>query len=258
MRYEILGPLRVIEHGISHFIGPQKVEIVLATLLIRSGQVVTLDQLIAETWNGKAPRQAVAAIHVYISQLRKFLDRPHRAANPVVTHPSGYLLDMGDDEFDLHSFEQLVQRGMTFARSGHPEKAIGPLSSALDLWRGPVLDRFRPGPIVEGLVAWLNEERLGCVETLVNVRLALGQHRELVGELYALTAEYPLREAFYRLLMLALYRSHRQADALRVYHTARNTLHSELGLEPCRSLQELQRAILLGDAGLDLRACLET
>src|SRR6185503_18952705 len=122
------------------------------------------------------------------------------------------------------------------------------------LWRGPALGDLRAGPIVEGFVTWLAEARLECLEMLADSHLELGRHRELVGRLYSLTAEHPLREAFYRQLMLALYRSERQADALKVYQMARKTLNEELGLEPCRSVQDLQRAILTADDQLDLYA----
>jgi len=247
MRYEILGPLRVIDHDTSLFVGPQKVETVLAALLIRAGHIVSADQLISEIWEGKAPRRANAGIHVYISQLRKFLHRAVRHGAPITTRPPGYMLTIGSDEFDLHSFQQFVDMGRAYAREGSHEETIDCLGSALTLWRGPVLDRVCRGAIVQSFVTWAEEARLECIETLIESRLALSRHRELVGELQALIAEHPLRETFYRQLMLALYRSQRQADALWVYRTARDILDDELGLEPCHALQDLQRAILTGE-----------
>src|SRR5579875_1750763 len=247
MRYEILGPLRVTDRGRSSFIGPQKVEVVLAALLIRSDQVVTIEQLVDEIWSEKAPRRAVAGIHVYISQLRKFLNHHGQMDNPISTRYPGYILRIGPDEFDLWDYERLMNLGRAYAREGSHQEAVDCLGDALSLWRGPVLDRARHGPIVEGFVVRINEARLECVEMLMDSSLMLGRHRELIGELYALTAEYPLREMFYRQLMLALYRSERQADALQVYQRARQRLQDELGLEPCRTLREIQHAILVSD-----------
>jgi DNA-binding SARP family transcriptional activator len=227
-------------------------EILLAILIIRANHVVPLDQLITEIWGDRAPRRATAGLHVYVSQIRKFLHRPFHAESPIVTRPPGYLLDTGSDDIDYHQFLGLVDRGRACAREECHEEATGYLDDALALWRGPVLSDLRQGPITEGFVTWLMETRVECVEMLIDSQLALGHHRELVGRLYSLTAEHPLRESFYRQLMLALYRSERQADSLKVYQTARRTLNDELGLEPCRALQDLQRAILRGDEKLDL------
>ncbi len=253
MRYELLGPLRVIdEHGPS-FISAPKVEVLLAALLIRADQLVPADQLVSELWDDKAPRRATAGLHVYVSQLRKFLGRPGRPGSPIVTRPPGYQLQLGPDEVDLHDFLRLAKEGREHARLGCPDGAADRFERALALWRGPVLGDMRRGPMVEGFATWLAEERLECCELMVDAHLALGRHREVVGQLYALTVDYPLREAFYRQLMLALYRAERQADALRVYQSARRTLDRELGVEPCRPLRDLHRAILTGDPGLDLR-----
>jgi SARP family transcriptional regulator, regulator of embCAB operon len=254
MRYEILGPLRVVDEDGSAFISARKIEILLAVLLIRADQVVTADQLMVEIWGDRLPRRATACLQVYISQLRKFLSRPSRPGSPIVTRPPGYLLRVGSDEFDLSSFLGLVTAGRTNARASRHQEASDCFERALALWRGPVLDDLRIGPIVEGFVTWLDEMRMGCTEMLVDSQLELGRHRELVGGLYALSVEHPLRETFYRQLMLALYRSERKADALNVYQTARKMLNDELGLEPCRMLQDLQRAILIADDQLDVFA----
>jgi DNA-binding SARP family transcriptional activator len=247
MRYEILGPLRVTdEHGAS-FINARKIEILLAVLLARADEVVPTGALMTEIWGEGAPRRAVAGLHVFVSQLRKFLGRPGRPSSPVITRPPGYLLSLDADEFDAHLYLKQMEAGRAHAAAARHEQAADCLGSALALWRGPVLNGFCPGPILEGFVSWLTEARLDCTELLVDSQLALGRHRELVGRLYSLTAEHPLRESFYRQLMLALYRSDRQADALKVYQAARRTLNEELGLEPCRALQEVQRAVLRAD-----------
>ncbi len=253
MKYEILGPLRVIEGDRASFIGAPKTEQLLAILLIRADQVVTIDQLIAELWGDHAPRRAMAGLYVYVSQLRKFLASAGKAESPILTRPSGYLLRLGPDQLDFCLFQDLVNLGREQAREGRHDRAVASFEHGLSLWRGPLLSSLSNGPIGYGFVAWLTEARLECTEMLIDAQLQLGRHRELVGRLYSLTAENPLREIFYRQLMLALYRSDRQADALAVYHRARQTLHHELGLEPCRALQELQRGILMADQRLDLQ-----
>lgn len=256
MKYEILGPLRVRDdNGDCSSISARKIETVLAVLLIRSDQVVAPDQLMTEIWADCPPRRASAGLHVYISQVRKFLARPEQDKNPVVTQPPGYLLRKGSDEIDFHEFLKLMNQGRSHMKERHFDEASDCLERALSLWYGPVLGDLRNGPIIDGFVTWMMESRMECLEMLGEAHLQLGRHRELVGRLYPLTAENPLRESFYRQLMLALYRSERQADALKVYQSARAVLNDELGLEPCRALRDLHQAILVDDGGqLELRA----
>jgi DNA-binding SARP family transcriptional activator len=213
---------------------------------------VTIDQLITEIWGEAAPRRATAALYVYVSQLRKFLSRSRPYTEPISTRPQGYQLLIGADEFDLYDFQRMASLGREHMRQQRHEQAVAEFAGALHMWRGQALERARRGPIFESFVAWLDEARLECLEMLIDARLVLGRDREVIPGLYSLTAEHPLREVFYRQLMLALYRSERQADALRVYQTARRVLHDELGLEPCRALQDLQRSILMADDPLDL------
>lgn len=251
----MLGPLRIKEGNEYSTINAQKVEIVLTVLLVRADRLVSLEQLMREIWGEDLPRRATAGLHVYISQLRKFLKTPGRTGNPVETRAPGYVLHKGDDEIDAQEFPRLVDAGRTLLREGRHEEAAARFGQALALWRGPVLGQggngtVANGPIVDGFATWLNEIRLECQEMLVECQLQMGHHREAVGMLFALTAENPMCEAFYRQLMLALYRSERQADALRVYQSVRKTLNDELGLEPGRPLQDLQRAILSGDRHL--------
>jgi SARP family transcriptional regulator, regulator of embCAB operon len=254
MRYEIIGPLRITDGDSRSFITARKVETLLAVLLVRSDEVVTHDQLVSEIWGENPPLRATAGLHVYVSQLRKFLHRQHRGASPVVTRSSGYLLHLGHDQLDLHCFLRLTDLGRSRLRAGRPEEAREAFEGALTLWRGPSLGDLRRGPILEGFESWLRERRLECLEMLVDTQLHLGRHRESVSLLVSLIAENPLREVFYHRLMLALYRSHRTADALEVFHSARTMLHDELGLEPCRALRDLHHAILRNDDELELVA----
>jgi DNA-binding SARP family transcriptional activator len=252
MRYEVLGRLRVSEGQRNGSIGAQKVETLFAALLSRPNQIVAASQLMDEIWGERIPRRANAGIHVYISQIRKFLMRFSGSEAPITTVFPGYVFAPQASELDYQVFERLAHRGNEFLKEQHHEEAICHLEEALSLWRGPVLSGLSFGPILSGFTAWLTESRLEATEGLIDSYLAIGRHRELIGRLYSLTAEYPLREAFYRQLMLALYRSERRADALNVYQSARRILHDELGLEPCRALRDLQQAILAADGRLDL------
>lgn len=253
MRYEVLGQFRVVDGDTSSLISARKIETVLAVLVIRADQVVTPDQLIAELWGDAPPRRATAALHVYISESRKFLFREGQPS-PIATQPSGYVLHKGTDEIDFHCFLRFMNQGRASARAGCPAEAASCLERALAQWHGPALGDLRGGPITEGFATWVTESRVDCFELLADAQLRLGMHRELVARLYSLTAEHPLRETFYRQLMIALYRSERQAEALKVYQLARRTLQDELGLEPCRALREVQRAILTDDHGLEYMA----
>ncbi|MFI9387645.1 BTAD domain-containing putative transcriptional regulator [Kutzneria sp. NPDC052558] len=247
MSYQVLGALRVVGERGSASISAHKVKTLLGVLLVRANQVVPADLLINELWGKNPPRRATAGLHVYISQLRRFLADMVARPDSLVTRAPGYLLQVGSDELDLLVFRRLVQRGRASMRAGNHEEASAAFSSALDLWRGAALDDLRDGEIIGRFAGWLEELRLECVEMLVECDFVLGRHRELVGFLYDLVSEHPLHEAFYRQLMLALYQCERRADALRVYKSARETLTAELGLEPCRSLRDLHHAILLGD-----------
>ncbi|MEV7127705.1 AfsR/SARP family transcriptional regulator [Streptomyces sp. NPDC093260] len=255
MRYEFLGPLRVRHTEQSHSLSAPKVETTLATLLIGSGRVITKEQLVTELWGDRPPRRASAAVHVYISQLRKFLvgagDTGGRA---IVTRPLGYELRLDGAGWDVDDFKEAMRRGRDLRAAGRHEGALESFERALSLMRGPVLEGIAEGPALTSFATWAEEERLQCLELSVEARTALGRHREVIGLLSTLTAQYPLRESFYRQLMLVLYRSERQAEALQVYRSAQRVLRAELGLDPHRSLRRLHQAILASDRVLDLPA----
>lgn len=248
MKYELLGSLRVVDERGASFIGAPKVAALLATLLVRAEHVVAAEQLIEEIWGENPPRRAAAGIHVYVSDLRKFLHRPEQGDNPIVTRSPGYLLRLREsDELDYRTFLELAELGRGHLREHGLEEATGCFERALGLWRGPMLADIGGGRVLSSFATWLTEVRMECTELLLDAQLRLGRHRELIGRIYSLTLEHPLREAFYRQLMLALHRSDRRADALKVYQTARTVLIDELALEPCRALQELHQAILRSD-----------
>jgi DNA-binding SARP family transcriptional activator len=244
MRYEIMGTPRLLDNEGYTTIGARKIEILLVTLLIRYNRIVPIDQLITEIWDTAPPRRATAALHVYISQLRKFLNRPGRGDSAIITRSGGYVLQLGTDETDFHDFQALMLQGREKLRKQHREDAVTLLQSALDLWREPALGDLHDGPITNGFATWLRELHLECIELLTSTNLMLGRHKQLIGFLRTLINDHPLHEEFYRQLMLALYRADRRADALNVYQSAREVLRRELGLEPCRALQDMQHTIL--------------
>lgn len=251
MRYEILGPFRAVDADDHFQLSAKKAQIVLAALLIRADQVVTADQLVTELWHARPPARASAGVHVYISQMRKFIRRPPSSGSTIITCAPGYMLCPNEDEIDFTLFQDLMRRGRRHLTEGNPERAADILEQALNLWRGPALGGLRGGQMLDAFVELLEECRLECLEMLAESHLMLRRHRETVSTLSSLVKEYPLREAFYKLLMLALYRSNRQGDALRVYQSARSVLNDELGVGPCRELRDLHAAILHEDESLD-------
>jgi DNA-binding SARP family transcriptional activator len=247
MRYEILGPLRVVSGGREFELRSPKMQILLATLLVRYDQVVPANRLLDELWGDDLPRRADASLYVYISQLRKFIANIGREESNILTKPPGYMLRTGSAEFDFKEFETLMNQGRELLRDGHPQEAAAILSGAIELHRGPVLGGLQGGPTVTNFSILVEESRLECLEILIETNFALGRHREMIGLLYSLTAENPLREVFYQLLMIALHRCGRNADALRAYHRARTLIVEELGVDPGRPLRETHQVILVDD-----------
>ena len=249
LRYEMLGPLRVVDDRGAQAIAAKKMQVALAILIILHDQVVSTEKLIYEIWLDRPPRSSMAGIHVHISHLRKLLETPSQAGeSPIVTTTSGYLLKLGNSSVDFEDFQKSVALGKEYDQRRRHDDALACFSEALELWRGSVLDELRDGPVVNGFVVQYEEKRLECIEMMISSALTLGKHREMVGYLYSLVQDHPLHEDFYQKLMLALYRSGRRADALRVYKSARDTLRGELGLEPSRPLRQLQQKILMVDS----------
>ena len=242
MEFRILGPLEVLEEGRPVALGGAKQRALLAVLLLHANEVVSRDRLIDELWGGEPPDTAHTALHVHVSQVRKLLRR-----DAIVTQNPGYLIRISDGELDLHRFERLVAT----ARAEEPAQAAGLLREGLALWRGAPLAELGDS-FARAERAWLEEQRLAALEQRIDAELALGRHAELVPELEGRVREQPLRERLRGRLMLALYRSGRQADALEVYRSGRRLLDEELGLKPDDELQRLERAILNHDPSLEL------
>ena len=235
MDFRILGPVEVSRDGHALRLGGAKERALVAVLLLHANEVVSTDTLIDRLWGGNPPSTVGKALQVYVSRLRKLL-----GSDALLTRPPGYLMRIGPGELDLQRFEQLVAR----AQAVDPETASSLLSEALSLWRGDPLADFAYEAFAQAEIARLEELRFVALEELIEADLALGREAQLVPELESLVTRYPLRERLRGQLMLSLYRSGRQADALAVYQDGRRLLGDELGLEPSEGLKNLQKAIL--------------
>jgi YVTN family beta-propeller protein len=242
----ILGPLEVVEDGRPVLLGAPKVRALLAVLVLHRGEVISTDRLIDALWGEHASPTATKTVQVYVSNLRKAL-----GDGVLVTEGRGYMLQTEPGQVDVDRFEALVAQGRRELEQGDELTAAAVLREALGVWRGPALADFAYEPFAQSEIARLEEARLAALEKRIDADLALGEHARLVGELEALVREHPLREPLRGQLMLALYRSGRQADALQAYRDARRELLDELGLELGRALQELEHAILAHDPALE-------
>jgi DNA-binding SARP family transcriptional activator/tetratricopeptide (TPR) repeat protein len=240
MDFRILGPLDVRDGDRQLPLGGSRQRALLGLLLLHANEVVSSDRLVEELW-GEA--DGSKALQVAVSRLRKVI-----GADTLVTRPPGYELRLEPGELDLHRFEELVAAART---ADDPATASETLTEALALWRGPPLADLSFEPSLQTELARLEELRLAALEDRIEADLALGRHANAIGELEALTASHPLRERPRGQLMLALYRSGRQAESLEVYRDTRRVLVDELGIEPGRALKDLERAILAQDAGLE-------
>jgi YVTN family beta-propeller protein len=245
IEFRILGPLEASHDGRPLPLGHGKQRALLAVLLLHANQVVSSERLIDELWGEDPPETAHAALRNLVSQLRRSL----ASDGLIVTRPPGYELEVDPESVDLYRFEQLLAAGREALDAGEPARAAALLEDACALWAGRPLEDV----ILEstnGELTRLEDMRLHAREKRIEADLALGRHDRVVSELEALIAEEPLRERFRELLMLALYRAGRQAEALEVYQAARRALVAELGIEPGPRLQELERAILTQDPAL--------
>ncbi|MFJ8335296.1 AfsR/SARP family transcriptional regulator [Streptomyces sp. NPDC094437] len=254
VRFAVLGPVRAWRGQQELDLGSPQQRVVLAALLLRLGRPVTLGELIDAVWGEDPPKGAVAVVRTYVSRLRKVLE-PRRGAGEsarlLVSTADGYLADLPVEALDFGVFEQRAAEAKRLRAEGRIAPAAQLLHAALDGWEGIPLAGL-PGPLAESGRARLTEVRLTALENRLDLDLRLGRHHDVVAELAALTGEHPLRERPCRLLMLALYRSGRQAEALAAYRQARSTLVAELGVEPGTALRTLQDRILAADPGLDL------
>jgi DNA-binding SARP family transcriptional activator/tetratricopeptide (TPR) repeat protein len=250
MEFRILGPLEVVRAAGPVALPGGRGRRLLALLVLHTGQVVPTERLIDELWGGEPPATAITVLHGLVSGLRRRLEPsrgPGDDAALLQTRPPGYLLAVDPGQVDANRFRRLLDE----AADAEPPRRAALLRQALNLWRGPALADFTYEPFAQAEIAVLEELRLTAIEDRVDAELALGRHRELVGELGGLVAGHPYRERMRGQLMVALYRDGRQAEALHVYQEGRRTLVEELGIEPGPALAALETAILRQDPSLD-------
>ncbi|WP_329109691.1 NB-ARC domain-containing protein [Micromonospora sp. NBC_01699] len=245
MEFQVLGPLSVTRAGKTVDLQPgHKPTLLLAILLARAPQVVSIDELLSGVWGDRPPRSARSNIHQYVHRLRLALG-PER----ITSHPAGYSLSTSDDEVDAARFRALVTHARHDLDQARTEDANLGLRSALDLWRGPAFDGFLDCEPVAAEADRLEQQRLSVQERWTETELDLGRHREMVEVLTELMNARPYGEGIRAQLMLALHRSGRRADALDLYRRTRNRFVAELGVEPGEALQLLHRRILVGTPG---------
>jgi len=254
VQFKILGPVEVRDGQRLVELGRPKQRVLLAVLLVHANQVLGLDRLIEELWGQEAPAQATASLQAYVSNLRRALEpgRPPRTPPRVlVTQPPGYRLVVAPGDLDAARFVALAAEGHRLLEAEQLGPAARALREALALWRGPALADVGDEPFAQAERQRLEELRLVALEDRLAAELALGGHASATAELEELVGRYPFRERLHGLLMLALYRSGRQAEALGAFRAARRTLGEELGIDPSRWLRQLETDILRQAPGLD-------
>lgn len=241
----ILGPLTVVGAGGPVRVPPGRQEIILAALLLEADRVVSTDYLVDLIWDDEPPDTARTQVQICVSRLRKLLTKAEISA-AITTRPPGYVLRTGGESVDALLFARQVADARTAARRGDPHTAADLLRAADELWQGHCLNGV-PSDTLRSKALQLDEERMTAAETRIDLELDLGRHHHLVAEIRTLVHVHPLRERLRGQLMLALYRSGRQAEALETYRAGRELLVEELGLEPGSELRGLEAAILAGE-----------
>jgi YVTN family beta-propeller protein len=246
LEFRMLGPLEVVQDGRSLPLGAPRQRTLLAILLLHRREVVSSERLIDELWGEHPPATAPKTLQGYISHLRKVL-----GADVLVTRNGGYMLAAAPEAVDLERLEALAAQARERLADGDAAAARELLDSALALWRGEPLADLAYESFAQPEIARAEDERLAALEDRIDVDLALGRHRALVGELEALVKKHPNRERLLAQLMLVLYRSGRQADALDAYRTGRQALRDDLGLDPGPELRALEQQILDHDPEIE-------
>ncbi|MET9498124.1 BTAD domain-containing putative transcriptional regulator [Streptomyces sp. NPDC006552] len=248
--FQVLGELVVSNSRGVVRVTPGRQQVLLAALLLESGRLQSVDHLIRLLWVEEPPGTARTQVQICVSRVRKTLADAGVEAT-IVTRAPGYALHIDDSALDLTIFRRAVSEADTLARQHRGAEAAATLRAAVGLWRGPCLNGT-PSDALARVAQHIDEERLTATESYLELELGLGRHHQLTAEIAALVREEPLRERLRGQLMLALYRSGRQAEALETYREGRNLLREELGLEPGEDLRRLEQEILNGDASLRL------
>ncbi|HEY2201942.1 MAG TPA: BTAD domain-containing putative transcriptional regulator, partial [Solirubrobacteraceae bacterium] len=251
MRFGILGPLEVVDdHGRAVALNAHKERALLAILLLHANEVVSADRLVEDLWAGRPPASAAKGVHVYVSRLRRRLAAGAPGEERLLTEPSGYLLRVAGGELDSERFEGLLQRASGLIATGSSERAVQLLGEALALWRGAAFSGFEFEDFPQVEIGRLSELRVVALEQRIAAELELGRAELLIGELEQLVREHPYRERLRGQLMLALYRTGRQAEALQAYRDARSLLVDGLGIEPSAELRDLHESVLAQDESI--------
>jgi WD40 repeat protein/DNA-binding SARP family transcriptional activator/energy-coupling factor transporter ATP-binding protein EcfA2 len=252
--FRVLGPIEVVGEAGAVKLGGPRQRAVLAILLLHANRVVPVEQIADDLYGDAVPATAVAQVRDHVSQLRKLIGQKSglEASESIIeTHPPGYLIRVGTDQFDAFRFEGLTDEAFGALGRGDAQAAAHLLRQALALWRGPPLADFLYEPFAQPAISRLEALRLRALERRIEADLELGRDGQLVGELEECVHEHPLREQLRAHLMLALYRSGRQAEALEVYHETRAVLGQELGIEASPALRELAGKLLRQEPSLE-------
>jgi DNA-binding SARP family transcriptional activator len=247
VRLGILGPLFIADAaGQSRSPRAFKLRALLAQLLVEHNRVVSTERLMDELWAGAPPKTARTAMQVYVCSLRKLFEKASLSADVanIVTCPPGYMIKVDEREFDIPCFEKDLKYARQAQDKGDYRAASKLITGALELWRGPPLYDVRGITALEAEARRLEELHTAACERRVSIDLELGLNDDLVGDLYALTTEHPLREKLWEYLMIALHNQGRPAEALQAYNTVRLAMHDQLGLDTGTALRELQQVVL--------------
>jgi DNA-binding SARP family transcriptional activator len=253
MEFRLLGPLEIIDGGRAVPLGGPRQRALLGLLLIRRNEPVTSERIVDALWEHEPPRTAAQIVRVYVSQLRKLV-----GADVLASYGGGYVLRVDEEQVDAARFERLVGEAGALSAEGDPDAAVAAYDQALALWRGDPLPELAYERFAQPEIARLEELRLTACESRFDAALRAGRDAELVPPLERLIAAHPLRERLRAQLMLALYRTGRQADALAVYQDGRRLLVEELGLEPSEELRRLEARILQHDPALEANTAAHT
>ncbi|MFD3416353.1 AfsR/SARP family transcriptional regulator [Streptomyces decoyicus] len=257
MHIKVLGPifLGVTEDGVGCAPSAPKPRQLLTLLALNANQFVTTTTCIDELWAEEPPPSAITTVRTYVMQIRRALYKAGIEEEPsggiLRTRQRGYQLFLGRASLDLFRFVDQVDEGKRALLLGDDCRGAETLRNALALWQGPPLADVQAGPLITAHQARLQEIRFNCLDLRIEAELRLGLHNELISELVGLAAEFPTHESLHAQLMVALFRSGRQAQALDVYRQLRTMLSEELGIEPSRRLRQLHDAVLLADPALD-------
>ena len=251
MKFRMLGPLEIRDGTAAVGLGGQRTRTLCAALLLRANQTAVVDWLARVLWPDERPPSAEANLRQYVAKVRQLLRRPGLASVATLhSTPPGYRLEIDRDEVDLYVFTDQITRGKNALALGDLATARDAFEQAVGLWHGELCEDLVATEELDVERTYWRELRLFASQSLVTVRMGLGEHHEAAVELQKLTAGHPLREELRGMHMLSLYRAQRRGDALEVFGRTRSVLRAELGIEPGPYLQRLQRAILADDPAL--------